>query len=224
MKILIVDDEEMIRAVLCEYAKLEGYETDEAGDGMEAIKLCKENNYDLVVMDIMMPKVDGFSATKEIRKFSDVPVMMLSARNEEMDKLYCFELGVDDYVVKPFSSKEVMARINAIIKRGKKEEKIKDNDDLYEVEGLKIDFKGRNVYIDGEKIYLTPKLYDLLAYFVKNKNEALSRKTLLLDVWGFESYGDDRTVDTHVKTLRSLMKDYRKYIVTVRGMGYKFEV
>ena len=224
MKILIVDDEEMIRAVLCEYAKFEGYETDEAGDGMEAIKLCKENNYDLVVMDIMMPKVDGFSATKEIRKFSDVPVMMLSARNEEMDKLYCFELGVDDYVVKPFSSKEVMARINAIIKRGKKEEKIKDNDDLYEVEGLKIDFKGRNVYIDGEKIYLTPKLYDLLAYFVKNKNEALSRKTLLLDVWGFESYGDDRTVDTHVKTLRSLMKDYRKYIVTVRGMGYKFEV
>ena len=224
MKILIVDDEEMIRAVLCEYARLEGYEVDQASDGMEAINACRENDYDLVVMDIMMPKVDGFTATKEIKKFSDVPVMMLSARGEEMDKLYCFELGVDDYVVKPFSSKEVMARINAIIKRNKKTASSIDGDDFFEAEGLKIDFKGRNVFIDGEKVYLTPKLYELLVFLVKNKNVALSRKQLLLGVWGFDSYGDDRTVDTHVKTLRGLMNEYRKFIVTVRGVGYKFEI
>ena len=221
MKILIVDDEEMIRTVLCEYARLEGYEVDQADNGMLAIELCRKNDYDLVLMDIMMPKVDGFTATKEIRKFSDVPVMMLTARSDEMDKLYSFELGVDDYVVKPFSSKEVMARINAIIKRGKKSNA---DSEIFKTEGLTIDFKGRNVYIDDEKIYLTPKLYELLVYLVKNNGAALSRKQLLLDVWGFDSYGDDRTVDTHVKTLRSLLKDYRKFIVTVRGMGYKFEV
>lgn len=221
MKILIVDDEEMIRTVLCEYARLEGYEVDQADNGMLAIELCRKNDYDLVLMDIMMPKVDGFTATKEIRKFSDVPVMMLTARSDEMDKLYSFELGVDDYVVKPFSSKEVMARINAIIKRGKKSNA---DSEIFKAEGLTIDFKGRNVYIDDEKIYLTPKLYELLVYLVKNNGAALSRKQLLLDVWGFDSYGDDRTVDTHVKTLRSLLKDYRKFIVTVRGMGYKFEV
>ena len=221
MKILIVDDEEMIRTVLCEYARLEGYEVDQADNGMLAIELCRKNDYDLVLMDIMMPKVDGFTATKEIRKFSDVPVMMLTARSDEMDKLYSFELGVDDYVVKPFSSKEVMASINVIIKRGKKSNA---DSEIFKAEGLTIDFKGRNVYIDDEKIYLTPKLYELLVYLVKNNGAALSRKQLLLDVWGFDSYGDDRTVDTHVKTLRSLLKDYRKFIVTVRGMGYKFEV
>ena len=223
MKILIVDDEEMIRNVLCEYARLEGYEVDQADNGMNAIELCRQNDYDLVLMDIMMPKVDGFTATKEIRKFSDVPVMMLTARGDEMDKLYSFELGVDDYVVKPFSSKEVMARINAIVKRGKRARSDADND-VFKVEGLTVDYKGRNVYINDEKIYLTPKLYDLLVYLVKNNGVALSRKQLLLDVWGFDSYGDDRTVDTHVKTLRSLLKEYRKFIVTVRGMGYKFEV
>ena len=222
MKILIVDDEEMIRNLLCEYAKLEGYEVDQAEDGLVAVQKAKECNYDLIVMDIMMPRFDGFTATKEIKKFSDVPVMMLSARNEEMDKLYCFELGVDDYVVKPFSAKEVMARINAIIKRGKRGSDADKN--VFKAEGLTIDYKGRNVYVDDEKIYLTPKLYELLTYLVKNSGEALSRKQLLSDVWGFDSYGDDRTVDTHVKTLRSLLGPYRKYVVTVRGMGYKFEV
>ena len=222
MKILIVDDEEKIRLVLSEYARFEGYEVDEAGDGLEAINKCRQNEYDLVIMDIMMPRIDGFSAIKEIKKFSDVPVLMLSARSEELDKLYSFELGVDDYVVKPFSSKEVMARINAILKRRKNTPV--NVDDTFNVEGLVIDFKGRNVFVDGEKIYLTPKLYELLFYLVKNKGVALSRKKLLADVWGFDSYGDDRTVDTHVKTLRSLLKEYRKYIYTVRGLGYKFEV
>lgn len=222
MKLLIVDDEEMIRTVLCEYARFEGYAVDQASDGMQAIELCRQNEYDLVIMDIMMPKVDGFTATKEIRKFSDVPVIMLTARGDETDKLYSFELGVDDYVVKPFSSKEVMARINAIIKRGKRG--VPQSDDQFKAEGLTIDYKGRNVFIDNEKVYLTPKLYELLVYLVKNNGVALSRKKLLADVWGFDSYGDDRTVDTHVKTLRSLLKDYRKFIVTVRGMGYKFEI
>ena len=221
MKILIVDDEEKIRLVLSEYARFEGYEVDEAGDGLYAINKCKQQEYDLIIMDIMMPRIDGFSAIKEIKKFSDVPVLMLSARSEELDKLYSFELGVDDYVVKPFSSKEVMARINAILKRRNKSSSFVD--DTFTAEGLQIDFKGRNVYVDGEKIYLTPKLYELLFYLVKNKGVALSRKKLLSDVWGFDSYGDDRTVDTHVKTLRSLLKDYRKFIYTVRGLGYKFE-
>ena len=223
MKILIVDDEAKIRVVLSEYAKFEGYEVDEAGDGLEAINLCRENDYDLVIMDIMMPKVDGFSAIKEIRKFSDVPVLMLSARSEELDKLYSFELGVDDYVVKPFSSKEVMARINAIIKRRSASSRAND-EDRFVAEGLVVDFKGRNVFVDEEKIYLTLKLYDLLVYFIRHKGEALSRKQLLSDVWGFDNYGDNRTVDTHVKTLRSTLKEYRRFISTVRGIGYKFEV
>ena len=222
MKLLIVDDEAKIRLVLSEYAKFEGYDVDEAGDGLDAIEKCKQNSYDLIIMDIMMPKVDGFSAIKEIKKFSDVPVLMLSARSEELDKLYSFELGVDDYVVKPFSSKEVMARINAILKR--RNSAPTSIDDFFIAEGLKIDFKGRNVFIDDEKIYLTPKLYELLTYLVKNNGVALSRKKLLADVWGFESYGDDRTVDTHIKTLRSCLKDYRKFIYTVRGLGYKFEI
>ncbi|MBO7368992.1 MAG: response regulator transcription factor [Clostridia bacterium] len=222
MRILIVDDEEKIRLVLSEYARFEGFEVDEAGDGLEAINKCRQCEYDLIIMDIMMPKVDGFSAIKEIKKFSDVPVLMLSARSEELDKLYSFELGVDDYVVKPFSSKEVMARIHAILKR--KNKAPAETEEIFNAEGLKIDFKGRNVYVDGEKIYLTPKLYDLLFYLVNNKGVALSRKKLLADVWGFDSYGDDRTVDTHIKTLRGSLKEYRKFIYTVRGLGYKFEV
>ena len=222
MKLLIVDDEPMLRTVIKEYAQFEGYETDEAGDGFEAIKKCRENNYDLIVMDIMMPKVDGFSAVKEIKKFSDVPVLVLSARSEELDKLYGFELGVDDYVVKPFSSKEVMARINAIIKR-RRPQNPTATEDREKFEGLELDFKGRNVFVDGEKVELTPKEYDLLFYMVKNKGAALSREKLLEAVWGTFS-GDCRTVDTHVKTLRSNLGSYRKFIVTVRSMGYKFEV
>ncbi len=224
MKLLIVDDEKMLREVLAEYAQFEGYEVDQACDGLEAINMCKQNSYDLIIMDIMMPKVDGFSAVKEIKKFCDVPILMLSARSEEVDKLYGFELGVDDYVVKPFSNKEVMARINAIIKRRNTNTTKKENSDMVKFEGLEIDFNGRNVFIDGTKIDLTPKEYELLFYMVKNKGIALTREKLLSDVWGFNFYGDDRTVDTHIKTLRSNLKQYRKFIVTLRGMGYKFEV
>lgn len=221
MKILIVDDEEMIRDVLREYVEFEGNEADEAADGMEAVKKCRENNYDMILMDVMMPKLDGFSAVKEIKKEKDIPVIMLSARGEEYDKLFGFELGVDDYVTKPFSPKEVMARINAVTKRKSLPEK-KDESRL-KFEGLEIDMAGRNVYVDGEKAVLTPKEYELLFYFVRNKNLALTREKLLSDVWGFDFYGDDRTVDTHVKMLRGKLKDYRKFIVTLRGMGYKFE-
>ena len=223
MKILIVDDEEMIRGVLKEYVEFEGNEAFEAADGMEAVKMCKDNDYDVVLMDVMMPKLDGFSAVKEIRKFKDVPVIMLSARGEEYDKLFGFEIGADDYVTKPFSPKEVMARINAVTKR----RAMKNNDvsqQSYKFEGLEIDMAGRNVYVDGEKAELTPKEYELLFYLVRNKGIALPREKLLYDVWGFDFYGDDRTVDTHIKMLRGNLKEYRKFIVTLRGLGYKFEV
>ncbi len=223
MKVLIVDDEEMIRNVLKEYVEFEGNEAFEATDGMEAVRMCRDNDYDIILMDVMMPKLDGFSAVKEIRKTKDIPVIMLSARGEEYDKLFGFEIGVDDYVTKPFSPKEVMARINAVTKRrsaGKEEPK----NDVYKFEGLTIDMAGRNVYVDGEKAELTPKEYEILFYFVKNRGIALTREKLLMDVWGFDFYGDDRTVDTHIKMLRSNLKQYRKFIVTLRGLGYKFEV
>ena len=223
MKILIVDDEEMIRGVLREYVEFEGNEADEAADGMEAVKKCRENDYDLILMDVMMPKLDGFSAVKEIRKDKDVPVIMLSARGEEYDKLFAFEIGVDDYVTKPFSPKEVMARIRAVTKR-KAAKKKEDENRVLKFEGLEIDMAGRNVYVDGEKAVLTPKEYELLFYFVRNQGLALTREKLLYDVWGFDFYGDDRTVDTHVKMLRGNLKEYRKFIVTLRGLGYKFEV
>ncbi len=221
-KLLIVDDEAKIREVLKEYAEFEGYLTDEALDGMEAVKKCRENDYDLIIMDVMMPKLDGFSSVKEIRKFKNTPVLMLSARTEEYDKLFGFELGADDYVVKPFSPKEVMARINAILKR--KAQKTNNAVDMMKFEGLEIDFAGRNVYVDGEKATLTPKEYELLFYMVKNVGIALSRERLLSDVWGYDFFGDDRTVDTHVKMLRSNLKGYRKFIVTLRSVGYKFEL
>lgn len=222
MKVLIVDDEEMIRAVLREYIEFEGGEADEAQDGMEAVKKCRETDYDIILMDVMMPRLDGFSAVKEIRKFKNTPVIMLSARGEEYDKLFGFEIGSDDYVTKPFSPKEVMARIHAVINRSHRAAEKKD--DVYEFEGLKIDMVGRNVYVDGERAELTPKEYELLFYFVKNAGVALTRERLLNKVWGYDFYGDDRTVDTHVKMLRGNLKDYRKFIVTLRGLGYKFEV
>lgn len=222
MRVLIVDDEAMIRNVLKEYVEFEGNEAFEASDGMQAVKLCKENDYDIILMDVMMPMLDGFSAVKEIHKSKDIPVIMLSARGEEYDKLFGFEMGADDYVTKPFSPKEVMARIAAVTKRhkagaaGQKRE-------IEKFEGLEIDMKGRNVYVDGQKLELTPKEYELLFYLVKNKGIALSREKLLSDVWGFDFYGDDRTVDTHIKMLRSNLKEFRKFIVTLRGLGYKFE-
>ena len=223
-KILIVDDEQKIREVLAEYAEFEGFEPDQAGDGMEAVTKCKQNDYDIILMDVMMPKLDGFSAVKEIKKIKDIPVIMLSARGEEYDKLFGFEIGVDDYVVKPFSPKEVMARINAVLKRNNTNKNTKNSNPSLKYDGLEIDMLGRNVYVDGVKAELTPKEYELLFYMVNNKGIALSREKLLSDVWGYDFYGDDRTVDTHIKMLRSNLKDYRRFIVTLRGLGYKFEV
>lgn len=220
--ILIVDDEEKIIEVLREYAEFENFSVDSASNGMEAVQKCNENKYDLIIMDVMMPKLDGFSAVKEIRKTSDVPVIMLSARGEEYDKLFGFELGVDDYVVKPFSPKEVMARVAAVLKRRNSALQAKKGM-VYKFEGLEVDMEGRNVYVDGEKAELTPKEYELLFYMVKNKGKALSRETLLKDVWAFEFVGEDRTIDTHIKMLRSNLKQYRKFIITLRGHGYKFD-
>lgn len=220
MKILIVDDESMIRNVLREYVEFEGSEAFEAEDGMQAVKMCRDNDYDLILMDVMMPHLDGYSAVKEIKKIKDVPVIMLSARGEEYDKLFAFEIGVDDYVTKPFSPKEVMARVNAVTKRHAAREQ---KNEILKFEGLEIDMAGRNVYVDGVKAELTPKEYELLFYLVRNKGIALTREKLLYDVWGFDFYGDDRTVDTHIKMLRGNLKDYRKFIVTLRGLGYKFE-
>ena len=219
-RILIVDDEEKIRAVLREYAEFEGYEVCEAADGMEAVKICREQDFDALVMDVMMPKLDGFSACKEIKKIKPIPVLMLSARGEEYDKLFGFELGIDDYVVKPFSPKEVMARLNVIIKRHTART-ARESD--YKFGGLEIDVAGRNVFVDGKKADMTPKEYDLLFYMVKNQSIALSRDKLLSEVWGYDFVGDDRTVDTHIKMLRSSLGPYRNYIVTLRGLGYKFE-
>lgn len=220
-KILIVDDEVNIRRVVREYAEFEGYEVAEAENGMEAVEMVKNNDYDLIVMDVMMPKLDGFSTCKEIKKYKTVPVIMLSARGEEYDKLFGFELGIDDYVVKPFSPKELMARIKAVLKRNTAPEA--SAPEKLKFEGLEIDLAGREVYVDGQKASMTPKEYDLLFYLVKNKNLALTRDKLLEEVWGYDFFGDDRTVDTHIKMLRNSLGPYRKFIVTLRGMGYKFE-
>ena len=220
-KILIVDDEKMIRNVVKEYAEFEGYETAEAENGMEAVEMCRKEDFDIIVMDIMMPRLDGYSAVKEIRKTKQLPVIMLSARGEEHDKLFGFEIGVDDYVVKPFSPKELLARIKAVLKRGSAAEENKI--EKIRFEGLEINVTGREVTIDGKTAQLTPKEYDLLFYLVRNKGIALSREKLLEEVWGYDFYGDDRTVDTHIKMLRSSLGEYRKFIVTLRGMGYKFE-
>jgi DNA-binding response OmpR family regulator len=219
-RILIVDDEEKIREVIREYAEFEGYEIEEASDGMEAVNICKIKDFDIIIMDIMMPKLDGYSAAKEIRKSKKIPILMLSARGEEYDKLFGFEIGIDDYVVKPFSPKEVMARVRVIINRNKSKEEL--NRRLV-FDGLEIDFDGRNVFVDGKKAEMTPKEYDLLFYMVKNKNIALSREKLLNEIWGFDFFGDDRTVDTHIKMLRNSLGKYRDFIVTLRGLGYKFE-
>ncbi len=221
-KLLIVDDEQKIREVIKEYSQFNGYETEEAADGMEAVALCKTNDYDLIVMDVMMPKLDGFSACKEIRKIKDIPMIMLSARGEEYDKLFGFELGVDDYVVKPFSPKELMARVNAVLSRRKAAASTDDSNTL-NFDGLSINIPARSVTVDGKKVELTPKEYDLLFYLVQNKNLALSRDKLLSDIWGYDFFGDDRTIDTHIKNLRNNLGKYRDFIVTLRGVGYKFE-
>ncbi len=220
-RILIVDDESDIRNVVKEYAEFEGYEVAEAEDGMQAIEAVKNNDFDIIVMDVMMPKLDGYSACKEIKKIKSIPVIMLSARGEEYDKLFGFEIGVDDYVVKPFSPKELMARIKVVMKRNAAP--AEQSSEKLKFEGLEIDMAGREVYVNGQKTSMTPKEYDLLFFLVKNKNLAMSRDKLLESVWGYDFFGDDRTVDTHIKMLRNSLGEYRKFIITLRGMGYKFE-
>lgn len=223
-RILVVDDEENIREVIKEYAEFEGHQVSEACDGMQAIEMVKNNDYDIIIMDVMMPRLDGYSACKEIRKIKQIPVLMLSARGEEYDKLFGFEIGIDDYVVKPFSPKEVMARVNAIVKRNSAAKaSAAPAPETVKFGGLEINFTSRDVYIDGVKANLTPKEYDLLFYLVRNKNIALTRNKLLEEVWGYDFFGDDRTIDTHIKMLRNNLGPYRNYIVTLRGMGYKFE-
>ena len=220
-KILIVDDEAKIREMIRKYASFEGFETVEAVDGLDAVEHCEKEKYDLIVMDIMMPNLDGFSAVREIRKTNpDIPVIMLSALGEEYDRIHGFDLGVDDYVVKPFSSKELMMRIHAILKRV---HPASSSGDIYRLKEMTIDFGARTVSIGGERLNLSPKEYELLVYLVKNAGLALTREQILRTVWGYDFFGDDRTLDTHIKLLRKNLGDYSKYIVTLRGVGYRFE-
>lgn len=225
-KILICDDEAGLRAVINRYAIFEGHEVVEAGDGIEAVELCQNNIFDIIIMDIMMPKLDGFSAIKEIRKTSDIPVIMLSARGEEYDKVLGFELGVDDYVVKPFSSKEIMLRVAAILRRVEKsspEKQEKDDHIIFEKDGLKVDMTAYKVFIDGVQVEMATKEYDLLFFLIRNRNIAMPRERILSDVWGYDYMGDDRTLDTHMKLLRRSIEPYGNLITTLRGLGYRFD-
>ena len=222
-KILICDDEPGLRAVIKRYAQFDGHEVTEAGDGLEAVEACKTESFDIIIMDIMMPELDGFSAVKEIRKASDVPVIMLSARGEEYDKLLGFEVGVDDYVVKPFSSKEIMLRIAAILRRTGKNTADNNGHVIFEKDGFKADITAYKVFIDGVQTELAPKVYDLLFFLIRNKNIAIPREKILTEVWGFDYYGDDRTLDTHMKLLRKALGRYADLIKTLRGLGYRFE-
>ena len=219
--VLIVDDEALIRDILKEYFDFEQFSYEEASDGVQAIDMVKKHSFDLVILDIMMPKIDGFTALREIRKFSDVPVIMLSARGEEYDKLFGFEMGVDDYITKPFSPKEVVARIKALLKRAGG---TAAPSGVISLPGIDIDETGRKVIVDGKAVEMTPKEYDILLYMAKNKNVVLSREKILEKIWGYEFFGDDRTVDTHIKMLRNSISPYRDYIKTVWGIGYKLEV
>ena len=222
-KILICDDEPGLRAVIKRYAQFDGHETVEAGNGIEALEACKKEQFDIILMDIMMPEMDGFSAVKEIRKTSDVPVIMISARGEEYDKVLGFELGIDDYVVKPFSSKEIMLRIAAILRRTGKVSLSGDGHVLFTKDGLIVDMSAFKVLIDNKQIELAPKLYDLLFFLIRNKNIAVPREKILSEVWGYEYFGDDRTLDTHMKLLRKAIGPYADLIKTLRGHGYRFE-
>ncbi|MCR5635960.1 MAG: response regulator transcription factor [Clostridiales bacterium] len=220
-KILIVDDEYRIREIIKKYALFEGHEVAEAVDGLQAISLCRAEKFDIIIMDITMPDLDGFAACKEIRKRSDIPIIMLSARGEEYDKLHGFELNIDDYVVKPFSPKELMMRINAVLKRSSGERSVRR--DMFVYKGLTVDFSARVVTIDGKRIDMTPKEYDLFFYLVNNNGIALTREKMLNEVWGYNFFGDDRTLDTHIKILRKSLGEYSKCIVTLRGVGYRFD-
>ena len=220
-KILIADDEVKIREMIRKYAEFEGFMVDEADDGMDAVNMCLQHPYDLIILDIMMPNLDGFSAAREIRKRQpDLPIIMLSALGEEYDRIHGFDIGVDDYVVKPFSSRELMMRIHAILKRVHPQ--VQEND-VFRLNGMEIDYSARIVTIDGERIQLSPKEYELLVYLVKNTGIALTREQILQTVWGYDFFGDDRTLDTHIKLLRKNLGDYSRFIVTLRGVGYRFE-
>ena len=227
--ILVVDDEARIRSIIRKYAEFDGHEVTEAADGMEAVLLCRKNTYDLIIMDIMMPELDGFSACREIRKISQTPIIMLSARGEEYDRINGFEVGIDDYVVKPFSPKELMLRVDAIMKRVKtpaaKVSGTNAPNVVVELDGggLRADVTARLVYVDGQRVEMSPKEYDLFFYLLANRNIALSREKLLCEVWGYDFYGDARTLDTHIKLLRKSLGRYSEYIVTLRGVGYRFE-
>ena len=222
--ILVVDDEEKIRSLIRKYAEFEGHTVSEATNGMEAITICREERFDMIILDIMMPVLDGFSACAEIRKFSDTPIIMLSARGEEYDKINGFRMGIDDYVVKPFSPKELMLRIEAIMKRARVTPKETETEhEIFTLEGLSVDFTARIVYVDGNRSELSPKEYELLFYLIKNANIALTRENLICKVWGYDFYGDDRTLDTHIKLLRRSLGPYSKFIVTLREVGYRFE-
>jgi len=221
-KILICDDEPGLRSVIRRYAEFGGHEAAEAGDGLEAVEACKRESFDIIIMDVMMPEMDGFSAVKEIRKTSGVPVIMLSARGEEYDKVLGFETGVDDYVVKPFSSKEIMLRIGAILRRtGKNADD--DGHVIFAKDGFKADMTAYKVFIDGNRTELAPKVYDLLFFLIRNKNIAVPREKIITEVWGFDYYGDDRTLDTHMKLLRKALGPYADLVTTLRGLGYRFE-
>ena len=225
-KILVVDDEVRIRSIIKKYAEFEGHTVYEAGDGMEAVHLCRNNQFDIIIMDIMMPELDGFSACREIRKNSNTPIIMLSARGEEYDKINGFELGIDDYVVKPFSPKELMLRIEAVMKRVKANYgDSRQTNVVVELDGggLRADITARLVFVDGNRVEMSPKEYDLFFYMLENRNIALSREKLISEVWGYDFYGDVRTLDTHIKLLRKSLGRYSEYIVTLRGVGYRFE-
>ncbi len=219
-RILVVDDEFGIREIIKKYASFEGYEVQEAVDGMQAVEVALSEDFDLIIMDVMMPELDGFSACKEIRKHKKTPIIMLSARGEEYDRIHGFELGVDDYVVKPFSPRELMMRVGAVIKRSSNE---RDGGDIFTYKGLVVDFSARIVTVNGERVSMTPKEYDLFFYMVKNRGLALTRETLISKVWGYDFFGDDRTLDTHVKLLRKSLGEYSTCVVTLRGVGYRFE-
>ena len=227
--ILGVDDEVRIRTIIKKYAEFEGHTVSEAGNGMDAVLLCRSHTYDLIIMDIMMPELDGFSACREIRKHCQTPIIMLSARGEEYDRINGFEVGIDDYVMKPFSPKELMLRIHAIMKRVQRANEgvatAQRQNEIVELDGggLKADITARLVYIDGERVDMSPKEYDLFFYLLANRNIALSREKLICEVWGYDFYGDARTLDTHIKLLRRSLGRYSTYIVTLRGVGYRFE-
>ena len=221
MTILIVDDEARIRTLIAKYAAFEGYETEEAEDGMKAVEMCRERKYDLIIMDVMMPELDGFSAVREIRKTQNTPVIMLSARGEEYDRIHGFELGVDDYVVKPFSPRELMMRVSAVLKRSGSLQA--SQDEIVRLGELEVNFTARRVTVEGRELVLSPKEYDLLFYMVRNRGIALTREKLISDVWGYDFFGDDRTLDTHIKLLRKELGPCADRITTLRGVGYRFE-